>query len=320
MAVLPDVIPLADLVRETADTFEVHTDTYTSPAVFDAEMRTIFESGWVFVAHESQVREPGDYRTTSMGTQPVVVSRHEDGRLYVLLNRCRHRGTVVCRAETGHSNYFRCPYHNWSYANDGTLAGVAMADGWPEEFDKVAWGLKRVPRVDSYRGLVFASMAETGPSLAEHLAPIRRYVDAWFDRSPVGTITVLPTAHRYPYQGNWKWQAENGHDGYHGNYVHESWQRVLARAGEAPVRGSSTKCTWIVWVRKSSSPGPIRHQVRDFVLSPEWATEASSTTTESSRTRCAASWRRRNSPSPYVCDVTPRTNTRPFSMGSSVGR
>jgi benzoate/toluate 1,2-dioxygenase subunit alpha len=236
MAVLPDVIPLADLVRETADTFEVHTDTYTSPAVFDAEMRTIFESGWVFVAHESQVREPGDYRTTSMGTQPVVVSRHEDGRLYVLLNRCRHRGTVVCRAETGHSNYFRCPYHNWSYANDGTLAGVAMADGWPEEFDKVAWGLKRVPRVDSYRGLVFASMAETGPSLAEHLAPIRRYVDAWFDRSPVGTITVLPTAHRYPYQGNWKWQAENGHDGYHGNYVHESWQRVLARAGEAPVR------------------------------------------------------------------------------------
>lgn len=235
MTASPD-LSFADLVRESPETFEVHTDVYTSQAVFDAEMRRIFESGWVFVGHESQVPEPGDYRTTSIGTQPVVVSRHEDGRIYVLLNRCRHRGTVVCRAETGHSNYFRCPYHNWSYANDGTLVGVAMSHGWPADFDKSRWGLVRAARVDSYRGLIFASLAAEGTTLTEHLHPVRRYVDAWFDRSPAGSITVLPTAHRYPYPGNWKWQAENGHDGYHGNYVHESWQRVLDRAGEAPVR------------------------------------------------------------------------------------
>jgi len=229
-------LSFAELVKETRDTFEVHTDIYMSPEVFDAEMRSIFERGWIFVAHESQVPEAGDYKTASMGAQPVVVSRHEDGRIYVLLNRCRHRGTVVCRAEVGHSNFFRCPYHNWGYANNGALVGMAMSHGWPEDFDKSGWGLRRVPRVESYRGLVFASLAEEGPSLTEHLAPVRKYIDAWMDRSPVGAITVLPTAHKYPYAGNWKWQAENGHDGYHGNYVHESWQRVLERANEAPVR------------------------------------------------------------------------------------
>jgi benzoate/toluate 1,2-dioxygenase alpha subunit len=224
------------LVRDGAGTFQVHSDVYTDPAVFDREMERIFETGWVFVAHESQVPAVGDYKTLTVGTQPVVVSRHEDGKIYVLLNRCRHRGTVVCRADVGHSNFFRCPYHNWGYANDGSLVGMAMAQGWPEEFDKTEWGLKRAAQVGIYRGLIFANLAAGGPSLDEHLAPVKKYIDAWFDRSPSGSLTVLPTAHRYPYPGNWKWQAENGHDGYHGNYVHESWQRVLERAGEAPVR------------------------------------------------------------------------------------
>ncbi|MGH2737008.1 MAG: SRPBCC family protein, partial [Actinomycetota bacterium] len=70
----------------------------------------------------------------------------------------------------------------------------------------------------------------------EHLAPAKRYIDLWADRSPLGEIEVVPPPHKYPYPGNWKWQAENGADGYHGNYVHQSWQKVLERAGEAPVR------------------------------------------------------------------------------------
>jgi benzoate/toluate 1,2-dioxygenase alpha subunit len=225
-----------DLVADEATEFTLHTDIYTDQDVFDAEMRDIFEGSWVFVAHESQVPAPGDYRTTTIGSQPVIVSRHSDGDVHVLLNRCRHRGSVVCRDEVGHSNYFRCPYHNWSYANDGTLVGVAQASGYPDDFDKSAWGLRRAPGVQCYRGLVFACLGEHAPSFEEWFAPVRRYVDHWLDRSPLGTITLLPKPHRYPYPGNWKWQAENGHDGYHGNYVHESWQRVLERAGEDSVR------------------------------------------------------------------------------------
>src|ERR1700760_301735 len=118
-----------DLVLDGSRDFKLHTDIYTDRDVFDAEMRDIFESSWVYVAHESQVPAPGDYKTTSIGSQPVIVSRHEDGQVYVLLNRCRHRGSVVCRDDLGHSNYFRCPYHNWSYANDGRLVGMAQSAG-----------------------------------------------------------------------------------------------------------------------------------------------------------------------------------------------
>jgi benzoate/toluate 1,2-dioxygenase subunit alpha len=227
---------IAHLVDDDDAQFRVHTRTYTDPAVFEAEMREIFERTWVYVGHESEISRPGDYMTALVGRQPVIVSRHEDGEVYVLLNRCMHRAAVVCRAEHGHSNFFRCPYHNWVYRNDGALVGVSMASGYPDDFDKDSFGLRRAARVGTYRGMIFASLAEEGPSLEEHLASVRPYIDLWINRSPVSEIEVVPPGHKYPYPGNWKWQAENGADGYHGNYVHASWQKLLQRAGEAPVK------------------------------------------------------------------------------------
>jgi benzoate/toluate 1,2-dioxygenase alpha subunit len=230
------VTSFAGLVDDENGDFRLHTDIYTDPAVFDAEMRLIFERTWVYIGHESEIAAAGDYRTTTIGRQPVIFTRHEDGEVHVLLNRCRHRGAVVCRLDSGHSNFFRCPYHSWVYQNDGTLVGVAQASGYPEDFDKAGLGLLRAPRVATYRGLIFASLAPDGPGLEEHLGPVRPYVDWWFDRSPAGTITMISPPHKYPYAANWKWQAENGADGYHGNYVHASWQKLLERAGEAPVK------------------------------------------------------------------------------------
>ena len=227
---------LADLVVDDDREFRIHTRLYNDPGVFEVEMRRVFETSWVFVAHESEIPHPGDYKTTTIGSQPIVASRHEDGEVHVLLNRCRHRGAVVCRLESGHSNFFRCPYHNWVYRNDGALVGMSQASGYPDDFEKERFGLVSAPRLGIYRGLIFASLAEKGPSLDEHLGPVKRYIDLWADRSPQGEIEVVPPPHKYPYPGNWKWQAENGADGYHGNYVHQSWQKVLERAGEAPVK------------------------------------------------------------------------------------
>lgn len=226
----------AELVDDDDRDFRIHTRAYTDPAVFDAEMRSIFETTWVYVGHESELDRPGDYKTTLVGRQPVVVSRHEDGEVYVLLNRCRHRGSVVCRAEHGHSNFFRCPYHNWVYRNDGALVGVSMASGYPEDLRTEDLGLQRAPRVGTYRGMIFASLSDEGPTLEDHLAPVRPYIDLWINRSPRSDIEIVLPAQKYPYPGNWKWQAENGADGYHGNYVHASWQKLLQRAGEGPVK------------------------------------------------------------------------------------
>jgi benzoate/toluate 1,2-dioxygenase subunit alpha len=227
----------AELVVDRENDFRVHTSAYLEPEIFDMEMRRIFEQTWVYVAHESEIPDPGDFRTSTIGTQPVIVTRSANGAVNVLLNRCRHRGSVVCREERGRTGRFQCPYHGWTYTNDGTLLGVAQGDGYPEDFDKSAFGLMHAPRVETYRGLIFASLSPHGECLADRLRDIRKYVDVWADKSPVGRLRLTQAMHRYSYPGNWKLQMDNGVDGYHGNYVHESFLQVIERAGEATVSG-----------------------------------------------------------------------------------
>lgn len=224
-----------ELVVDDPREFRVHGSIYTDPQVYEEEMRRIFDRTWVYVGHESELPAPGDYKTVVVGRQPLVISRHEDGQIYALYNRCRHRGAVVCREERGHSNFFRCRYHNWVYANSGALIGMAQASGYPEDLDRSRYGLVPVARLGSYRGLLFVNLSSSGPSLEEHLEPVRKYVDYWFGRSPTERIQVILPPHRYEYPGNWKLQAENGFDGYHGNYVHLSWQRVLQLSKESTV-------------------------------------------------------------------------------------
>src|SRR5204862_545037 len=176
----------AELVVDRENDFRVHTSAYLDPEIFDREMERIFEQTWVYVAHESEIPDPGDFRTSAIGIQPIIVIRAADGIVNVLLNRCRHRGSIVCRDERGRADRFQCPYHGWVYGSDGMLLGVAQADGYPESFDKSAFGLMHAPRVATYRGLIFASLNACGESLEDRLHDIRKYVDVWCDKSPVG--------------------------------------------------------------------------------------------------------------------------------------
>ena len=236
MAVREDTFrSYADLVADDPREFRVNGSVYTDPQVFAAEMERIFERTWVYVGHESELPAAGDYKTVVVGTQPLILSRHEDGRIYCLFNRCRHRGAVVCRQERGHSNFFRCRYHNWVYANNGDLIGMSQSTGYPDDFDKSRYGLVEAPRLENFRGPLFVNLSDEGPGFADYIAPVRRYIEYWLGRSPVEEVEVSLPAHRYEYPGNWKLQAENGFDGYHGNYVHLSWQRVLALSKESSV-------------------------------------------------------------------------------------
>lgn len=227
--------PVGGLVKDEARRFRVHSSVYTDERIFSLEMQRVFARSWVFVAHESMIPEPGDFLTTAIGTQPVIVSRDDQGCVHVLLNRCAHRGSVVCRQERGRASTFRCPYHGWMYANDGRLVGAAQRSGYPEDFEE--WGLRLVeaPRVDDYRGLVFANLQPGAEPLLERLRAVAPYIDLWLERAPSERVRVSEGAHRYEYPGNWKLQAENGVDGYHGNYVHESFARLLDRSGERHV-------------------------------------------------------------------------------------
>jgi len=100
------------LITETETDFSVHQSVYNDPEIFAAEMQRLFENNWCYVAHESEIEKPGDFRTAAIGRIPVIVSRGDDGKVYVNVNACRHRGTLVCREERGNTRFFVCPYHN----------------------------------------------------------------------------------------------------------------------------------------------------------------------------------------------------------------
>jgi len=214
--------------NELVQNERVHRKIYTEADVFDAEMEQIFEHTWVFVGHESEVAAVGDYKTITIGTQPAIMTRDEDGRIHILMNRCMHRGSTICQAERGNSNYFRCWYHGWTYTNRGELVGLPYAAGYGTSFDRNKFNLKRA-KVGIYRGLVFASLNPEVPEISDHLARTKHYIDLFMDLSPEGEVEARCGTHKYGYDGNWKFQMENGVDGYHPNFVHQSFFEVQGK-------------------------------------------------------------------------------------------
>ncbi|MEV0766750.1 aromatic ring-hydroxylating oxygenase subunit alpha [Nocardia salmonicida] len=202
----------------------VHGSVYTSPEIFQRELDTIFRRGWVYVAHESEVSEPGDYLTRRIGSDPVVVVQGRDGEIRVLLNRCTHRANKLCNAEKGNASSFRCPYHGWTFSNTGALSAVPMREGYGETFQKVRseLALAEAPRVESYRGFIFASLAAEGISLTEHLGRATTAIDRLLALSPTGTIDLRANWMKHHHRANWKMVVENNVDGYHALFTHAS--------------------------------------------------------------------------------------------------
>jgi phenylpropionate dioxygenase-like ring-hydroxylating dioxygenase large terminal subunit len=212
----------SDTIANLVEPGRVHRRVYADPDVFELEMERIFGRAWLFVGHTSQVPQPGDYFTTELGRQPVVMTRHRDGTVHVLFNRCSHRGAKVANERCGHAARLTCLYHGWSFDTDGTLAAVPMPEGCAEDFRREAFGLARVPRVAEYRGFVFASLAASGASFEDHIGPIKSNIDDLVDRAPDGALAFDLGVHRYAYDGNWKLQVENVLDSYHVPFGHAS--------------------------------------------------------------------------------------------------
>jgi len=220
-----DSRPLApEDVRGLIRPDRVHGSVYTSPEVFALEMRRIYREGWVYVAHESEVPEAGDYVTRRIGGDPLIIARGRDGQVRVLHNRCAHRGNRLCSADRGNANSFRCHYHGWTFGNDGSLVAVPMKDGYADRLDDVKdrLGLAPAARVDSYRGFVFASLEGTDISLAEHLGRATGAIDRLCDLSPTGELTLTAGWMKHYNRCNWKMIMENNVDGYHALFTHKS--------------------------------------------------------------------------------------------------
>lgn len=206
---------ITDLVKEDM----VRRRIFTDPAIFDAEMERIFGRSWVCVGHETEIPQPGDFKTEEIAGRPIILTRHADGEIYALLNACRHRGATVCEIPYGKANAFRCPYHGWTYLSNGDLVNVPFREEFGPSFNLADYGLGRLPRLSTYRGFVFVSFSSSGPDLLEHLGRAAPWIDLFAERAPGMKVQATkPVSQRY--LGNWKLQLDNFGDSYHPQFVH----------------------------------------------------------------------------------------------------
>jgi phenylpropionate dioxygenase-like ring-hydroxylating dioxygenase large terminal subunit len=160
----------------------ISREIFVSPEAFRGELERLFTRAWLFVGHESLIPQPGDFYTSRMGEESVILCRDRRTRVHVFLNSCRHRGMKVCRYEQGNTTLFTCPYHAWSYGTDGRLIGVPLYKALYEGvLDRSQMGLIEVPCLALYKGTVWASWDAEAPDFLEYLGDAREHLDLALD-------------------------------------------------------------------------------------------------------------------------------------------
>ncbi|MWD25944.1 Rieske 2Fe-2S domain-containing protein [Aquicoccus sp. SCR17] len=226
------------LVRDEGGVFDLNRSAFTQQEIFDLEMERIFERGWLYLCHESQVENEGDYYSTQMGRQPVYVHRGKEGKINAFINACAHRGAVLTPQRRGNARTLTCRFHGWCFNTEGRCTKIKTEKvGWPDGVDKSKFSLQPIAKVQSYKGFIYGSLTDDCPSLEEHLGESKVFIDLLAEQSPEG-MEVVRGGQTYLIRGNWKLQAENGVDGYHVSTVHRVFAGAMAkRESMAPAEG-----------------------------------------------------------------------------------
>lgn len=197
---------------------------YNEPAVFEMEKDNIFTKTWMFLAHETELPDPGDYVVRRIVGDSFIISRDEHGEIHVLFNMCRHRGMQLCRVDSGNTSHFRCPYHGWTYRNTGKLNGAPFQkEAYGKDgLDKEEWAMTPAPAVGVYKGMIFASMSSDVPPIEEYIGGMGWYLDFYLNKTSAGS-EVIGAPQRWVLDADWKLAAENFFgDGYHTQSAHMS--------------------------------------------------------------------------------------------------
>ncbi|MGE8589761.1 MAG: aromatic ring-hydroxylating dioxygenase subunit alpha, partial [Alcaligenes sp.] len=229
---------IRELVREA----EVHKDLYISQELFELEMERLFANTWVYVGHASQVPNKGDFYTTTVGNESVIMVRHTDDSIRVLYNRCPHKGVQVAAEPCGNTGkFFRCPYHAWTFKTDGSLLSIPLKKGYENtgfECTEASHGMAAVKNVQVYRDFVFCRLSEQGESFEDFFGQSLSTIDNMVDRSPEGRLEVAGGVMRYMHHCNWKMLVDNQTDTCHPMVAHESSAGTAVKAWQEAPEGT----------------------------------------------------------------------------------
>ena len=229
---------LRDLVddRPQEGVFRVNRALFRDPALFELEMKHVFEGGWVFVGLATQAEHPHDYFTGFIGRVPIIVSRDGEGQLRCFVNACPHKGVRLVQKLCGNARRHVCPYHSWTFDSAGANRNIKWKKSgcYTPAFDDENHDLAEVARFGEYRGFLFASLNPDAPSLEDHLGETRKLLDLVVDKSPDG-VELVPGRVVFTYAANWKMQLENCSDQYHFTSTHPSYIRVLEQRAREKV-------------------------------------------------------------------------------------
>jgi anthranilate 1,2-dioxygenase large subunit len=195
---------------------------FSDPEIYAEEQRRVFRGPiWNFLCLEIEISNPGDWRLATVGETPVIVTRDEHGTIHAMVNRCAHKGALVCLQERGNAKSLTCVYHSWSYDLAGKLQSVAFRHGlrgkggMPDDFDLAQHRLEPL-RVEVFCGLVFGTFSDATVSVEEFLGETH----ARMIRRNLGRPLRMLGMHSQIIHNNWKLYAENARDSYHATLLH----------------------------------------------------------------------------------------------------
>lgn len=186
-------------------------------------MERVIRPSWQIVCHNSDIPAAGDWQTLDYLGESIIVIRGDDGDVRAFANVCRHRGSRLVDGHRGCSRRLVCPYHAWTYATDGSLAGVPMRSDYPG-LRVSDLGLKPV-ELEEWRGFFFVRLAGGGPAVAEMVASYEQEIAPYRfeDLRAIGRVTLRPR------DVNWKNVADNYSDGLHINVAHPGLKRLFGQ-------------------------------------------------------------------------------------------
>jgi Rieske 2Fe-2S family protein len=246
---------LENLLERYQQGYGLEQPFYTDTAIFNLEWEYIWKKYWLFAGTTAEIPRPGDFFTYKAGKDSIIIIRGNGGEVFAHYNTCRHRGSIICLEERGHSPKLVCPYHQWVYDKDGSLVKARLM---PDDFDSASYGLHPV-QVKVANGFIFISLSDNPPDFSKVLKDYAPFLIPYqIDKAKA----VFQK--RYELRTNWKLIAENFRECYHCGPAHPEYCSAVIGANLRESVDEVLSERRIEWQKKGLAIDPVDFENDSF--------------------------------------------------------